>query len=130
MADGNDDSTTPDTSSLNTQIVQAVDATNSVMSSMVGPEGNGIAYQKVAQAAAFSVQDATDFYRNIMAMSGAAQGVCLEQMIAAVAAQEYDKIPHYETIITTAQATVTFAETNFSNTGTAAKNVVDSFPKG
>jgi hypothetical protein len=119
-----------DTSALNQQIVQAVDKTNSVMISSAQAEGAGIAYQKVAQAAAFSVQDATDYLRNIMAMGGATQGVCLEKMIiAAESGDPKGSIPKYKEVVSAAQQVITFAESVFSDVGEDAGVVAGEFPK-
>ena len=111
-----------DTSALNSQIVQAVDKTNSVAIDSAGPEANGIAYQKVAQAAAFSVQDSTDYMRNVMTMAATAQGICLQLMIAKQTTDPYTDI------ITAAQQAVTAAQTNFAAVGTSAGTVVGGFP--
>jgi hypothetical protein len=45
--------------------------------------GGAIAYEKAAQAAALAFQDATDYQRNIFAMSAAAQGKALAAAFAA-----------------------------------------------
>ncbi len=42
--------------------------------------GEAIAYEKVAQACAYMVQDATDYQRNILSVNGAAQGKALALM--------------------------------------------------
>ncbi|WP_417460691.1 hypothetical protein [Kordiimonas sp.] len=121
--DDTDQSTSLVTTELNQQIVQAVGMTNSVVLGAAGPEAAGIAYQKVAQAAAFSVQDATDYLRNIMTIAGTAQGVCLQLMIEnpALAAE-------YVPIITAATGAVTSAQTNFTEVGAAAGTIVSNFP--
>ena len=46
---------TPLSTALNPQIVQAVGTTNHAVLNGAGPGANGIAYQKVAQAAAYAV---------------------------------------------------------------------------
>ncbi len=129
-----DEPTTPmtvNTDALNPMVVQAVDFTNATMTNAISAEANGIAYQKVAQATAFAIQDATDYLRNIMAMAGAAQGVALEKMIKAAAMTPPDE-PHmkaYQTVLSTAQQTITAAEAVLSTTGTNAANVANGFPK-
>jgi len=125
--EGNSDSV--DTSALNPMIVQAVDYTNSVIGSSVSVEANGIAYQKVAQATAFSVQDATDYLRNMMAMAGAAQGVALEKMIEAAAIPDTTKMDAYQTVLSAAQAAITAAETVFSDVGSDAGTIASDYPK-
>jgi len=110
------------TTALNQQIVQAVDKTNQVVLGAAGTEANGVSYQKVAQAAAFSVQDSTDYLRNVMTMAATAQGVCLQLMIA-----EKTTDP-YATIMKDAQAAVTASQENFAAVGTASAAVVNAFP--
>lgn len=72
---------TPLSTALNPQIVQAVGTTNHAVLNGAGPGANGIAYQKVAQAAAYAVQDSTDYMRNIMSMASATTGVALQKML-------------------------------------------------
>lgn len=134
--DGNggntDEPTTPvtvQTDALNPMIVQAVDFTNATMTNAVSAEANGIAYQKVAQATAFAIQDATDYLRNMMAMAGAAQGVALEKMIKAAAIPDPPLMSAYQTVISTAQAAITVAEGVLKTTGTNASDVAKNYPK-
>lgn len=111
------------TDALNQQIVQAVDKTNSVVIGAAREEATGIAFQKVAQAAAFAVQDSTDYLRNMMTMAAAAQGVCMQKMVAENTPEQY------ATIMTDIQAAVTAAQANFAAVGTSASAVVTAFPK-
>ncbi len=104
-----------DYSALNNQIVAAVDKTNSIVLGVAETEAIGIAAQKITQAAGLAVQDATDYMRNIMTMSAAAQGVCLQLMI------ESNDPEKYATIMTDAQTAVTEATKAVTAAGTAAK---------
>lgn len=132
-ADGNEDPSpapqppAPVTSGpgVNSMILDAVKQSNSAVLGAAGSNGSAIAYQKVAQAAAFAVQDSTDYLRNIMAMSSAATGVALKKMVEnpATAAQ-------YTPVLTAAQGAVTAAQENFTAVGTAAGTVVSGFPSG
>lgn len=110
---------------VNSVILDAVQQSNSAVLGASGNSGAAIAYQKVAQAAAFAVQDSTDYLRNIMAMSSAATGVALKKMVEnpATAAQ-------YTPVLTAAQGAVTAAQTNFQAVGTSAGSVVSGFPSG
>lgn len=47
--------------------------------------GMAIAYEKVAQATAYMVQDAADYQRNMMSINGTAQGKALAKMFEDVA---------------------------------------------
>lgn len=109
-----------DLTALNQQIVAAVDFTADKVLKVAVQEGQSIAFQKVAQAAAFAVQDATDYLRNIQTIATAAQGVALSLMI-----EKED--PFYIQVMTTAQEAVTAAQTNFAAVGTAAAGVVKEF---
>ena len=109
---------------LNQQTVEAVALTNKTVLGASGAEGAGVAYQKVAQAAAFSVQDSTDYLRNVMTMSSTATGVCLQLMIAKETTDPYEKI------IEAAAKAVTSAQENFAAVGAAAGTVVANFPSG
>src|SRR5262245_24582151 len=70
-----------ETPPLNGPITQAVQATSDFV--VGSPIGAAIAYQKVAQAAALRVQDATDYQRNVMSISTVAQGQALAKMFSA-----------------------------------------------
>lgn len=131
-SDAGNDSSTPSAPvpastgpGVNSVILDAVKQSNSAVLGASGNNGAAIAYQKVAQAAAFAVQDSTDYLRNIMAMSSAATGVALKKMVEnpATAAQ-------YTPVLTAAQDAVTAAQTNFQAVGTSAGSVVSGFPSG
>lgn len=109
-----------DTSALNTQIVQAVDKTNAVVMSAAKPEGVGIAFQKVAQATSYAIQDSTDYMRNMMTMAAAVQGVCMEKMLAT------KEVDPYAQIMEKAQAAVTAAQKNMADVGTTAGTIVST----
>ncbi|MGO1119710.1 hypothetical protein ACTL6U_13430 [Rhodovibrionaceae bacterium A322] len=113
----------PDSSALNQQIVQAVELTKSSVLDVAQQEGQSVAYQKVTQATAFAIQDATDYLRNVETISTAAQGVALTKLIE-------EKDPFYLTVLTAAQAAVVAAQTNFTAVGTAATTVTTSYPSG
>jgi len=111
---------------VNSQIVDAVKQTrnavriNSDDTSKV--IDSGIAYQKASQAAAFAVQDATDYLRNIMSISSTAQGMALKLFLET-------KDPLYSQILTQAQTAVTLAATNLEAVGMSATTVANEFPR-
>lgn len=115
---------------VNPQIIDAVKQTQEFILGTKVQSGDEvsfaatIAYQKVTQAAAFSVQDATDYLRNIMSISSTAQGVVLKLMI-----EHKEEAPLYAPIIAEAQAAVTAAQANLAAVGTTASDIVSSFPK-
>jgi hypothetical protein len=111
----------PLSTALNPQIVQAVGTTNHAVLNGAGPGANGIAYQKVAQAAAYAVQDSTDYMRNIMSMASATTGVALQKMLVE------KKTDPYADIIKAATQAVTDAQQTFTSVGTASSSVVKDF---
>ncbi|WP_404421289.1 hypothetical protein [Thalassospira australica] len=120
-AGGGGANSTPLSTALNPQIVQAVGTTNHAVLNGAGPGANGIAYQKVAQAAAYAVQDSTDYMRNIMSMASATTGVALQKMLV-----EKTTDP-YADIIKAATQAVTDAQQTFTSVGTASSSVVKDF---
>ena len=114
-------STPPLSTALNPQIVQAVGTTNHAVLNGAIPGANGVAYQKVAQAAAYAVQDSTDYMRSIMSMASATTGVAMQKMLATKEVQPYSDI------IEAASKAVTDAQKTFTSVGTSASSVVKDF---
>jgi hypothetical protein len=83
---------------------------------------NTIAYPKVSQAAAFAVQDATDYLRNIMTMSATAQGVIFKLMV-----ENEATAPLYIPILEQVQAAVTASQKNLEEVGASAAKVLKDF---
>ena len=109
---------------VNPVILDAVSQTNESVQTYSGSSGTGIAYQKVAQAAAFAVQDATDYQRNMMSVGMTAQGVIMEMMISNPA-----NIPIYTPVLALIQEAITAATAELTAVGTAASAVVSEFPQ-
>ena len=86
-------------------------------------EGQSVAYQKVTQATAFAIQDATDYLRNVETISTAAQGVALTKLLA-------EQNPFYLTVLTAEQEAVVAAQANFTAVGAAATTVTTTYPSG
>ncbi|MGZ8157850.1 MAG: hypothetical protein ACXWT1_09825 [Methylobacter sp.] len=111
---------------VNSQIVDAVKQTRDAV--RIGENDkskvvdSGIAYQKASQAAAFAVQDATDYLRNIMAISSTAQGMALKLFLET-------QDPLYVPIIEQAQKAVTEAAGNLETVGVSAISVATDFPR-
>ncbi|MGH6871275.1 MAG: hypothetical protein ACREHE_07200 [Rhizomicrobium sp.] len=87
------------TSAVNQQIMGAVQAStefafglttelNPVSGTTRMSAGVAIAYDKAAQAAALGVQDATDYERNVLSISSAAQGKALAMILAGTNVQD------------------------------------------
>ena len=60
--------------------------------------GMAIATQKVAQATAYAVQDATDYQRNMLSINGAAQGKALAKMFEDVSTGDATKLGEHAVI--------------------------------
>ncbi|WP_254869690.1 hypothetical protein [Thalassospira lucentensis] len=127
-ADGDDggskpaaDNSPPLSTALNPQIVQAVGTTNHAVLNGAIPGANGVAYQKVAQASAYAVQDSTDYLRSIMSMASATTGVAMQKMLAT------KEVEPYSDIIAAAAKAVADAQDTFTKVGTAASSVVKDF---
>lgn len=116
------DQTTPDLTKVNPQIVDAVKVSTRYAFGIdpeilpPGGAGNGaagagggaadpggpaanagtpIAYQKAAQALAYSVQDAVDYQRNILSMTSAAEGKALALMFEDIAAEQPEALAEH-----------------------------------
>ncbi|BBL74898.1 hypothetical protein [Methylomagnum ishizawai] len=112
---------------VNSQIVDAVRQTRNAVridqgdtSKVVDP---GISYQKASQAAAFAVQDATDYLRNIMTISATAQGMALKLYL------ETKLSDPYLDVIAQAQKMVANAAANLEAVGKSAITVAKEFPR-
>jgi hypothetical protein len=111
---------------VNSQIVDAVRQTRNAVRIDAGDTSKvldaGVGYQKASQAAAFAVQDATDYLRNIMTIASTAQGMALKLLIET-------KDMFYVEVLTNAQSAVSMAATNLENVGTSATSVATKFPR-
>ncbi|HEY9080992.1 hypothetical protein [Magnetovibrio sp.] len=108
---------------VNAQIIDAVNQTNAAVMSNAANQGAATAYQKVAQAAAFSVQDATDYSRNIENIAMTAQGVIVTKML-----ENEANIPIYTPVLATLQEMVIAASTNLATVGATATTIATEFP--
>ncbi len=88
-SDGNSDGNSGNTLTVNPQIVDAVKESTKYAFGVpaASPDttptynaGEAIAFEKVAQACAYMVQDGTDYQRNILSVNSAAQGKALALM--------------------------------------------------
>ncbi len=91
---------------------------------VVKTQGAGKAYQSVANSMAITVQDATDYLRANLMVSGAVSAVCLEKM----AEDPTKNVPLYTSVLEKAQANVGTATKNFTKVGLAAAKVLKNFP--
>lgn len=108
---------------VNAQILDAVNQTTSIMMENAPSEGAAVAYQKVAQAAAYAVQDATDYNRNVENIAMAAQGVIVTKML-----EDQSNIPIYTPVLVILQDMVVAATTNMATVGATSAATVTGFP--
>jgi len=114
---------TPTPGGVNAQIIDAVSQSNAAVLDNAASQGAVTAYQKVAQAAAFAIQDATDYSRNIENVAMTAQGVIVAKMLESEA-----NIPIYTPVLATLQEMVIAASTNLATVGTTATAIATEFP--
>jgi hypothetical protein len=109
----------PNPSSAIVAALQA--AQNATLSpSVVRASGAGKAYQSVAQSTAITVQDASDYLRNVMTISSVAYGVAM----ALTAAGNPQATP----LLDNANKIVTNAAAQFKTVGLNAAAVLKAFP--
>jgi hypothetical protein len=108
---------------VNAQIIDAVNQTNTMVFGSAADQGAATAYQKVAQASAFAVQDATDYSRNVENIAMTAQGIIVAKMLA-----DQSSIPIYTPLLATLQEMVVAASTNLATVGTTAATIASSYP--
>lgn len=88
---------------------------------VVRTSGAGKAFQSVSQSCAITVQDATDYLRNVMTISATATGVG----VALIAAGDDTK---GNNLIDAAQKIMTNATSQFAAIGQAAAATLNAFP--
>lgn len=108
---------------VNAQIVDAVNQSTQAVLGAAPDSGAAMAYQKVAQAAAFAVQDATDYQRNVENIAMTAQGVIITKML-----ENEANIPIYTPVLATVQEMVAAATVNLTAVGVAATGIASAFP--
>lgn len=113
----------PAASGVNAQILDAVNQTTTMVMSSAVSQSAATAYQKVAQATAFAVQDATDYSRNVENIAMTAQGVIVAKMLA-----DQSSIPIYTPVLATLQEMVIAASTNLATVGATAATIASTFP--
>lgn len=129
------ESTSFSTDAVNAQILGAVQASTDFafgLATSLAPAvpggtrmsaGTAIAYEKAAQAAALAIQDASDYARNVMSVSGVAQGKALAEILAGV------NVSNAKEAMTQAQAAVSAAATAVGLLNKAQTDMLKEFPR-
>lgn len=127
------ETTAPD--AMNQQILDAVQNSTEyafgLKASLLPPVDNGtrlssgaaIAFDKAAQAAALSIQDASDYARNVMSIASVAQGKALAEILAGV------NVANATTAITQAEQIVTSAVDAVAKLTAAQTAMINAFPR-
>ncbi len=90
--------------------------------SVIHKQGAGMAYQAIAQSAAFAVQDATDYLRNVSLLGSTTIAAAAAKMVEAECGEPWGEI------IAEAQRTVDRAVATFGTVGATVKEVLGGFP--
>jgi AAA15 family ATPase/GTPase len=120
---------------LNSQIIEAVQRSTNFVFGLENDfqshpstgtalsSGAVIAYEKVAQAAAYALQDAVDYQRNMLSITGAAQGKAIAMIIAGVNVDNATKA------LAAATAAATDAIANVAAISTNIDAMLTGFPR-
>lgn len=119
------DSTAVTTTSVgvNSQILDAVKQSTTAVLNSAPQQAAATSYQKVLQATAFAVQDATDYLRNIENVAMTGQGVIVAKMLA-----DESTIPIYTPVLAVLQEMVVAATTNLATVGATSTTIASSYP--
>jgi hypothetical protein len=111
--------------STNSTTIDAVVTVNDAVNSIetITAQGAGKAYQAVAHSTSISIQDGTDYMRNVLTIATAGIGVATAQLIAT-------KDMTYAEIISKIQEGVNGAVTTVKSIGVNAGGVLKDFPNG
>ena len=112
---------------LNPQVVSTLNVTRdyTLCAKVVMVEGQGKAYQSVAQSVAIAIQDATDYLRNISTTSATAQGVAMAKIL-----EDVTKAAEYEPAIDAAKTMVDAAADFLKNVGDSGADALSGFEPG
>ncbi len=112
------------TDKVNQQLVDSINVGQQavMMPEVIKASGAGKAYQSVAQSAAISIQDASDYLRNTSLISTTAAGAALAQLLAGGDSK------NATTALTQANLLVTEAAENFKTIGDNVTDLMNKFP--
>ncbi|MBI9076658.1 MAG: hypothetical protein JEZ02_14725 [Desulfatibacillum sp.] len=113
---------------LNPQVLNTLGVTRdyTLCAKVVMVEGQGKAYQSVAQSVAIAVQDVTDYLRNVSTVSATAQGVAMAKIL-----ENITTAAEYEPAIDAANTMVQEAAGLLKTIGDSGADVLSGFaPSG
>ncbi len=112
-------------STVNPQIVDSVQTTQKLVLSPAETVALDVVHAQVTQALGLAVSDATDYMRNMSAISSAVAGVAFRQML-----EDPSNAANASKTLQEANKAVESATTNLSSVGEAVSKVLASWPNG
>lgn len=112
-----------DLTTVNPQIKDAVNTTNSIVLSAAAKEGISIVRQQVAQSTGLAIQDAVDQLQQLLVLNSAVTGKAM-----AVIFSDPEQIPQALLAMETIQGAVNTGVGWFQQIGQAASTIVSNYP--
>lgn len=110
---------------VNPQIIDAVQQAQNFVIDANPQFATRVVQSNVTHAVGLAVADATDYVRNITALSTAITGVALRKMLEGV-----ENVPQATAALTAAMTAVESATKNLESVGNAAGAVLGAWPSG
>lgn len=110
---------------VNQQVVESVQQVQKFVIDANPELATQVVQSNVTHAVGLAIVDATDYVRNLTALSTAVTGVALRKMLEDVA-----NVPQATAAVTAAMAAVESATKNLESVGQAANKVLDAWPGG
>ncbi|MCA9656579.1 MAG: hypothetical protein KC501_42135 [Myxococcales bacterium] len=110
---------------VNPQVIDAVRQTQQFVIDANPQFASRVVQSNVTHAVGLAIADATDYVRNVTALSTAITGVALRKMLESV-----ENVPQATAALTAAMTAVENATKNLQSVGTAAGAVLGAWPAG
>ncbi len=111
--------------SVNPQILDAVQQTQQLVVDANPKFASRVVQSNVTHAVGLAITDATDYVRNVTALSTAITGVALRKML-----EDVSNVPQATAALTAAISAVDGATKNLESVGKAAASVLSAWPNG
>lgn len=108
---------------VNPQIIDAVQQAQQFVIDANPGFATRVVQSNVTHAVGLAIADATDYVRNVTALSTAITGVALRKMLESV-----ENVPQATAALTAAMAAVESATKNLESVGNAANSVLSAWP--
>ncbi|MCH9681858.1 MAG: hypothetical protein K0V04_10525 [Deltaproteobacteria bacterium] len=110
---------------VNPQIIDSVQQTQQLVIKANPQLASQVVESHVTQSVGLAIADATDYMRNVTALSTAITGVALRKML-----EDVSNVPQAQAALTASIAAVTSATSNLESVGKAAAQVLSAWPDG